>query len=113
MKIPEYKALLKKKPKYRNVKTKVGDITFHSKKEAARYCTLKILEKCGHIEGLILQQAFPLSINGKLICQYIADFVYTQNGKLITEDCKGMKTEIYRLKKKLMFAVHNIEILET
>lgn len=113
MKIPEYKDLLKKKPKYRNVKTNVGDITFHSKKEAARYCTLKLMETAGVITAFILQPKIPIIIDGKRICYYIGDFGYFKDGVQIIEDCKGMKTQVYILKNKLIKALYNIEILET
>ena len=35
-------------------------------------------------------------------CYYIADFVYTENGKTVIEDCKGMRTKEYTIKRKLM-----------
>lgn len=67
-----------------------------------------------------LQEKFVLipaqKIDGKVVeraCTYIADFVYTENGKLVVEDCKGMKTESYKIKKKLMLYVHGIQIKET
>lgn len=53
---------------------------------------------------------------GKLIersCKYIADFVYRQDGKTIVEDCKGMRTPEYKIKRKLMLWRYNIKILET
>ena len=54
---------------------------------------------------------------GKLIereCSYIADFVYldTSTGKTIVEDAKGMKTEVYKIKKKLMLYVYGVQIKE-
>ena len=38
--------------------------------------------------------------------------VYKKNGKLIVEDVKGMKTDIYKIKKKLMAYINKIEIIE-
>ena len=55
-------------------------------------------------------------IGGKTVeraCTYTADFCYMQNGSYIVEDCKGMRTEVYKIKKKLMLYIHNIEIKET
>jgi len=47
------------------------------------------------------------------ICNYIADFVYTdENGNEVVEDVKGRATAIYRMKKKLMVACHDVEIVE-
>lgn len=108
--------------KYRNIKTKVGGLTFDSKKEAHRYLELKQLQKEGRISNLELQPLFKLIVNEQLICKYKADFRYKfiPHGKImkmgawdVVEDVKGMKTAVYRLKKKLMLACHGIDILET
>lgn len=107
-----------KAPKYRNVKTVVDGITFASAKEARRYGELKLLEKSGRISGLELQPSFRLHVNNCLICTYKADFRYVidapyASGQVVVEDVKGMKTPVYRLKKKLMLAVHGISVVET
>jgi hypothetical protein len=44
-----------KPSKYRAIPTTVDGIRFDSKREAARYGELKLLEKAGHIRGLTLQ----------------------------------------------------------
>jgi hypothetical protein len=52
---------------------------------------------------------------GKLLereVSYVADFVYTQDGKTIVEDTKGFKTKDYIIKRKLMLYVHGIRIKE-
>ena len=48
-------------------------------------------------------------------CKYVADFVYTnaKSGERIVEDVKGMQTEVFKIKKKLMKEVHGIEIKTT
>ncbi|MDQ3748026.1 MAG: DUF1064 domain-containing protein [Acidobacteriota bacterium] len=101
--------------KYRAVKTIVDSISFHSRKEAARYRDLRLLELAGKIHSLNLQTAYRLEVNGILICKYLADFVYFDNDlqKWVCEDVKGIRTPIYRIKQKLMRAIHGIEILET
>jgi len=101
--------------KYRAVKTVVDNITFASKKEAARYQELKLLEKAGEIEDLILQLRYNFDIKGISLGFYKADFSYWDVSKQerITEDTKGFRTPIYRLKKKLMKALHGIDIHET
>jgi len=115
----EYQTFLNKRPfkdkvsKYRNKRTEVDGIMFDSKKEAKRYSVLKILEKEGVIKDLRLQVPYKLEVNGVLICTYRADFVYILDPQIIVEDCKGLRTPIYKLKRKLMRAIHNIEILET
>ena len=52
---------------------------------------------------------------GKLLereCAYIADFVYTENGKIVVEDTKGLRTKDYIIKRKLMVRVYGIRIRE-
>lgn len=116
MKINEYKALVKPGSKYRNKKCIVDGIKFDSISEANRYKELLLLRKEGAITALGLQGTFRLEINGHLICKYKPDFTYfkiTANAdEFIVEDVKGFKTPIYRLKKKLMLAIHGIEITE-
>lgn len=104
----------KSRSKYGNVKTVVDNITFDSKKEAARYQELRILVRTGEISDLELQKRIPITIDGIKVCTYIADFVYKvrSGGETIIEDAKGYKTAIYRLKKKLVKACHGIEITE-
>lgn len=100
--------------KYRNVKTIVDGITFDSAKEARRYGELKLLQRGRQISGLQVQPSFPIVINGVKVCTYKADFGYVdQIGSPVIEDCKGFKTPVYLLKKKLMLAVYGIEIHET
>lgn len=100
--------------KYGNTLTKVGEITFHSKKEAKRYGDLTLLLRAGVISDLKLQVKFPIIVDGALITTYIADFVYLDaNGDRVVEDVKGYATEVYALKRKLMKAILNITILET
>lgn len=100
--------------KYRAIPTVIDGIRFASKKEARRYEELKLLKRAGAIDMVGMQPKFPLEVNGQLICTYIADFQYldVKSQKVVTEDCKGMKTPVYRLKKKLMKAIHGIEIKE-
>jgi hypothetical protein len=48
-----------------------------------------------------------------IISGFKADFVYIRDGQEIVEDVKGRLTDVYKLKKKLMKACHQISILET
>jgi len=104
-----------KRNKYGAVKTEVDGIKFDSKAEAKRYKELKMLSSTGVIADLNLQPRYDLVINGVKCGFYKADFVYwdVENNCSVVEDVKGMKTPVYRLKKKLMFAIHGIDILET
>lgn len=104
--------------KYGNHKTTVDGITFDSKAEAARYQKLLLWEKAGHIADLRRQVRFDLIPRQKLggrtlpAVYYKADFTYTQDGKYIVEDVKGMITPVYRLKRRLMLDKHGIEVQE-
>jgi len=105
---------LPKQNKFRNEITESDGLRFDSKGEAERWSDLTILQAIGRISGLQRQVAYRLEVNEILICTYKADFVYVQDGVLVVEDFKGGKgTPAYLLKKKLMFALHGIVILET
>ena len=84
---------------------------FDSRWEAERYGQLCKLQEAGEISGLDRQVRFNIVINEQKICAYIADYTYydTEN-KFIVEDAKGVETDIFRLKKKLMKAVNGIDI---
>lgn len=104
-----------RKNKYGNIKTVVDGIRFDSKKEAKRYGHLKLLERAGEILHIEVHPKYRLLVKGEEIGRYEADFSYwdKKNQSMIIEDCKGVKTAVYRLKKKLMKAIYGIEILET
>lgn len=94
--------------KFKNKKVLLDGYTFDSKKEARRYVKLKELQGRGEISDLELQTRFTLQDkyvkNGKKIkaIEYVADFVYKDSeGNQIVEDCKGFRTPIYKLKKKI------------
>lgn len=102
--------------KYNAVPTEVDGIRFDSKKEAKRYQDLKLLQRAGEISNLVCDKAiltWKLAVNGFPVCKYEADFSYIEKGHAVIEDCKGMKTAMYRLKKKLMFAIYGIQIRES
>ena len=101
--------------KFGNVPTNVDGHTFHSKKEARRYMDLLALQSAGLIRDLETQPRFDLEVNGTKVCVYFGDFQYfdVPRGEVIVEDVKGVRTETYKLKKKLMKAVLGIEVEET
>lgn len=95
--------------------------TFDSKHEAGRYTELQLLRRAGKITDLRCQVSFLLipaqyDENHRCIersCKYVADFTYRdENGTFIVEDAKGLKTDVYRIKKKLMLAKYGIQIKE-
>lgn len=99
--------------KFRAKKTKVDGIVFASAKEAGRYSELKLLLKSGAITRLELQPSFPVFINGVKCFIYRADFSYFDGDSFVVEDVKGMKTAVYRLKKRCVEAMYpGIRIVE-
>ena len=86
----------------------VDGIRFDSVREAKRYGELKLLERAHEIAGLELQKRFPLRVNGKLVCTWICDFVYAdvRDRKQVAEDCKGVRTPVFRMKAKLFAALY-------
>lgn len=99
--------------KYGNVKAEADGMVFASKRERGRWMDLRLEEKSGAIKNLQRQVAYPLCVNGIEICRYLADFVYERDGAVVVEDSKGYRTDVFKIKAKLMQAVHGIEILET
>ena len=102
----------KLRSKYRNEPTEVDGHRFASLAEARRYMDLKRLQDAGEISQLRLQPRYPIVINGIPVCVYVADFSYIGSTGIVVEDVKGVRTAVYRLKNKLMRAVHGIDITE-
>ena len=105
------------KTKYNNIKTEFDGVKFDSKKEAARYAVLRLLERGNVITELKLQVPFELApsvmIKGRKqrARHYICDFTYFEAGKFVIEDCKGALTDIYRFKRHLMKFLHNMDMV--
>lgn len=91
---------------------------FASAAEAERYRQLKALLEEGRIENLECQPVFQCSVNNVHICTYRADFRYValdERGSLVgvvIEDVKGMVTDVYAIKKKLVEACFRVKITE-
>lgn len=114
---PALKALLnprKTRRKFQNIPCEVDGIKFDSRAEARRYNELKLLERAKEIDHLGLQPSFDLTVNGHLVCRYIADFSYFIRGERVIEDVKSKatKTPQYRIKVKLLRALTGIEVRE-
>src|SRR5689334_11497635 len=104
--------------KYRAKKTTIDGIKFDSLKEAMRYTELRSLYRAGKIGDLQCHVPYQLVVNGHKIGRYTADFVYWDHGisEEVVEDVKSpatKKARDYVLRKKLMLAIHGIEIRET
>lgn len=118
--VEQYKAL---RASQNTRKSKYGAVRsggYDSKKEHRRACQLKLMERAGLISNLREQVRFELipaqrDAYGNEVkpCCYIADFVYTDsNGRQIVEDTKGVQTDVYKIKKKLMLQIYGITITE-
>jgi hypothetical protein len=102
--------------KYHAKLTIIDGIKFASKKEASRYAELKLLQKAGIIKTFSLQPEFVLQEgyrrkDGKAIraIKYIADFkVEYPDGHIEIEDTKGMQTDVFKLKRKLLEAKYDL-----
>lgn len=92
--------------KYKNVKVIVDGIKFDSKGEANRSQELELLQKAGEIKNLNRQVRIPCIINSVKVFTYVADFMYYDNrlGKNVIEDFKGMLTDVFKLKQKILEA---------
>ena len=101
--------------KYRNKKVAFDGIIFDSKREKDRYLELIMLEKANIVKDLKLQVPFILVDKSKWgrAIKYIADFTYISNDQLVVEDCKGFRTPVYKLKKRLFSERYGVEIKET
>lgn len=103
--------------KYGNVKTEYNGNSYMSKREANYAQQLDLLKKAKNpadqVVSYEIQVPYPIEINGKKICKYLADFrVLYADGRTEVVDVKGFKTDIYKLKKKLVEATYGIEIKE-
>jgi len=105
--------MMARRNKYNAKKTEIDGFVFDSKKEAQRYQDLMLLERAGEIEVIEIHPFWKLVVNGVLIGRYTADFMYRENGAVVVEDVKGVRTRDYVLRKKLMKALYGIEIRET
>lgn len=101
--------------KYNAKKRTIDGHNFPSKREAERYCELKLLLKAGEIRNLVLQPRFLLQeefidkngVKHRKI-EYVADFLYIdKDDKAIVEDVKGVLTEVYKIKKKMFLKIYD------
>ena len=122
----------KKGNKYKNEKVEFDGYKFDSKRECDRYIVLKDAERRGVISELVCQPKFELvpavyrdeikhlKTKDKIVKRcvqlaitYRGDFQYKKDGELVVEDVKISKflvPEVFKIKEKLMLAVHGIKI---
>lgn len=103
--------------KYGNKRTEYNGRTYHSKREAEFARQLDLMRFAKDPKEKVVrvkpQPRFPIVVNGKKICTYVSDFeVEYADGRVEVVDVKGYKTNLYKLKKKLVEATYNITIIE-
>ena len=110
-----------RRQKFGAVRTTIDGLTFASKHEARRYRELALLARAGEIVDLECQPRYPIDVIspiGEVIrCGvYTADFRYRdgQTGRIVVEDAKSgpTRTTAYRLRKRLVEALHMITVEE-
>jgi len=88
---------------------------YASKREARRAGELALMQQAGLISDLEEQVKFELvpKQEGERAVTYTADFRYRENGHVVVEDSKGVKTQQYVIRRKLMLWIHKIRVRET
>lgn len=104
--------------KYQNRTTVRDGKSFDSKKEAERYQELRFLQQANLIRNLRCQVPFDMTVNGRRVCRYIADFVYedVETSSTIVEDVKGYRKgcayQTFRIKARLLEACYGLTVQE-
>lgn len=105
--------------KYHNRKVVIDGITFDSQREGDYYCELKMLRMAGEVIDFERQVTFELQPKFKHFgkteraIKYIADFVvHYKDGRTVVVDVKGDKTDVYRIKRKMLLYKHPDMIFE-
>lgn len=100
--------------KYGARKAEADGYIFASGLERDRYLQLRLMQQTGTIRSLELQPRFVCVVNGIHVCNYTADFRYTDvdTGKEVIEDAKGRRPDGYVVRKKLAQALFGIEVIE-
>lgn len=94
--------------KYKNVKTEVNGITYHSKLEGKYAFELNARMLAGEIKEWERQVKIDLSVGGHHICNYYVDFAITHLDETREYvEVKGFETEVWRLKWKLFEALYS------
>lgn len=95
--------------KFNNIPTNADNRRFSSKKEAKFYEELKLKKLAGEVAFFLWQVPIHL-ISG---VRYVVDFlVFYVDGNCRFIDVKGMKTAMYKVKKRMVEAEYPIIIEE-
>lgn len=80
---------------------------FDSQGEANTWARLEMMERFGQISGLQRQVRFPLMAHrkdglGVKVGEYVADYVFEENGEIVIADYKGAVTDVAAIKLRWM-----------
>ncbi len=114
---------MKRRTKWTAVRTKCAQGKAHGSKAEARRCDeLHLLQRAGEIIELRAhpQPVYALTVSGPCrltnVGEYRPDFDYrdAKTDRFVVEDVKGRPgdTPVYRLKKKLVEALHGVKVTE-
>jgi Fe2+ transport system protein B len=111
---------MKRQAKYRNKRIVVDGERFDSKREYARWCELKLLERAGEISELKRQVRYELAPSVKFLgatraqpsLRLIVDFQYIEKGSLVLEDVKSPATvtATFTAKRHMLLAQRGLQV---
>ena len=97
--------------KYENTPTRYDGHRFDSSSECDYYKHLLKLQRAGAVQMILRQVPFHLTSNSENIAKYVCDFqVFYKNGTIEFVDVKGIETDMFKLKKKLVESQYPVEI---
>jgi hypothetical protein len=95
--------------KFHNIPTEVGNAKFSSKKEAAHWNDLLLAKRSGELLFALRQVPFHHSSG----VRYVVDFLeFWADGTVRVVDVKGIRTPMYKVKKKMIESEFPIKIEE-
>jgi hypothetical protein len=96
-----------RKNKYNAKSSVYNGSYYHSIKEADYAQELDLRVKAKDIKSWRRQIPFDLKVNGFKICRYVLDFEITHtNGDIELIEVKGMETDLWRFKRRLLEATY-------
>lgn len=102
-----WKEKSKRGNKFKSVYIDIDNIKFASKLESQYYIMLKLWKKYNHIKFFLRQVPFDLPGGVK----YFVDYqIFYPDGTIKFVDVKGIETEVFKIKKKMVEALYPITI---
>lgn len=121
MTVGSYNQIIKakgpKRSKFGNKITEYDGRKYHSTKEANYARELDLLKNAQNDSQRVLkwepQVRYDLVVKEQHIAVYVLDFlVQYADGRQEHVDVKGVRTDVYKMKKKMMKALYDIDIIE-